>query len=68
MNLALCILAAGVVIGIPIVLYGVMRIEEEGRRPGWIFVAIGLAAIAGPMTAAVVLHQDAAGTGRYTGR
>lgn len=68
MILALLLTAAGVIVGMPIVLYGFIRLDE---RPGWVswfLLFMGLAIVVAPVTAAVILHQEGTGQNRYVGR
>ena len=68
MILALLLSAAGVIVGMPLVLYGFIRLDE---RPGWVswfLLFMGLAIVVAPVTAAVILHQEEAGQDRYVGR
>ncbi|MFH6781394.1 MULTISPECIES: hypothetical protein [Methylobacterium] len=60
--------AVGVVVGLPIALFGFMRIDE---RPGWLswtILLVGVVATLGPATSAAISHALQAGTGRYEGR
>jgi uncharacterized membrane protein YecN with MAPEG domain len=65
---ALLMSAAGVIIGIPIVLYGFIRLDERPGPATWLILFLGLAIIAAPVAAAVVLHQEETGQNRYVGR
>lgn len=67
MTFALCVLALGVIVGVPICLYGFMRIEEADRRRGLVILLIGIAMLVGPTVWATILHQQTSGTGRYDG-
>lgn len=68
MILALLSSAAGVIIGMPILLYGFIRLDEQPGRASWLLVLVGLACVVSPATAAIVLHQEEAGHDRYVGR
>ncbi|SFU46467.1 hypothetical protein SAMN02799631_00761 [Methylobacterium sp. 174MFSha1.1] len=60
--------AVGVIIGLPIVLFGFMRLDE---RPGWLSWTILLAGLAitfGPATSAAITHYVEPVSGRYDGR
>lgn len=65
---ALILSAVGVIIGVPIVLYGLMRADEGAGRANWIVVVVGLVVLVAPIAAALVIHNESAGGGRYYGR
>jgi len=68
MIVALLLCAGGVIVGVPIVLYGFIRLDERPGRSSWLILLVGLIIIAAPVTTALVLHQEESGNGRYIGR
>ncbi|MGU3661017.1 hypothetical protein [Methylobacterium fujisawaense] len=68
MIVALLLSAGGVIVGMPLVLYGFIRLDERPGRSSWLILLLGLIIVAAPVTAAVVLHQEESGAGRYVGR
>ncbi|GEP01790.1 hypothetical protein [Methylobacterium haplocladii] len=68
MTTALLLSALGVIVGMPIVLYGTVRLDERPGRSSWLIVLFGLSLVIAPVAAAVVLHQEATGNDRYVGR
>lgn len=68
MILALLLTAAGVIFGMPIVLYGFIRLDERPGWLSWLLLLIGLTIVVAPVTLAVVLHQEESGHDRYVGR
>lgn len=68
MTTALLVLAGGLIVGMPLILFGVMRLDERGGWTGWAVLVLGLCVLFGPIAVAVTAHQDTAGQGRYSGR
>jgi hypothetical protein len=66
--LQLVAVAIGVIVGLPIALFGFMRLDE---RPGWLswtILLVGAVITLGPATNAAISHALQVGTGRYEGR
>ncbi len=64
----LILAAVGVIVGVPVALFGFMRLDERPGRLSWIILAVGLLIVLGPTSFAAVAHYRATGTGRYEGR
>jgi hypothetical protein len=65
----LILVALGVIIGLPLALFGVMRLDEERGRLGAIVLILGLLITFGPTVVASITHYRATGGGeRYGSR
>lgn len=60
--------AVGVIVGLPIALYGFMRLDEQPGRLSWLILGFGLLVTLGPVASAAISQYERAGTGRYAGR
>jgi hypothetical protein len=60
--------AVGVVVGLPIALFGFMRLDERPGKASWAILICGLLITLGPTAAAAILHYQTSDTGRYQGR
>ncbi len=60
--------AAGVIVGLPIVLFGFMRVDERPGWLSWLILLAGLAITFGPATSAAIAHYVEPVKGRYEGR
>ncbi|MFE1601546.1 hypothetical protein [Methylobacterium sp. ID0610] len=67
MLLQLIGVALGVIVGLPIALFGFMRLEERPGRLSWAIFAVGVAITLGPATVTALSHYQQSGSGRYVG-
>ena len=66
MVIELAFAAIGVIVGLPVALFGFMRLEEQPSRLSAIILVLGLLITFGPAFVASFLHYQAAtGTERY---
>ncbi len=66
MAMDLVLAACGVMIGLPIALFGFMRLDEQPGRMSLTLLIIGLLITFGPIVNASIAHYTAtSGTGRY---
>ena len=63
----LILVALGVIVGLPLMLFGVMRLDEARGRLGAVALILGLLITFGPTVVASITHYRATGGGERYG-